>query len=284
MSPNPVWVNGALSGTIDPRDRGLTLGDGVFDTLVAFRQVPFAGDRHLARLVGHAAAIGISVDPEAVRAGWQAVLGAAQYEQVVLRTSVTRGAAGRRLWPASALKPTIVVSASPWTPDLAAKPLTLATSTIRRNETSPLSRLKSLNYLDNILAAREAVERAADDSLFLNSAGRVASTTIANVFALSGRRLTTPPASEGVMSGIVRGLVLELAPMLGLEPAEAPLTLEDLRAADTAFLTNSVRLVSPVMALDGHPRGAQYDLIHKLNTALGKRIARECGHSLCFGG
>jgi branched-chain amino acid aminotransferase len=86
------------------------------------------------------------------------------------------------------------------------------------------------------------------------------------------------------MPGIVRGVVLELAPGLGLEPAEYPLALEDLLAADTVFLTNSVRFGSPVMSLNGRPLGIKHDLVRKLNAAVGESIERECGYSLPVAG
>jgi branched-chain amino acid aminotransferase len=208
----PVWINGAFDGRIDPLDRGLTLGDGVFDTLVAFRRIAFAADRHLARLIGQAGAIGIPVDPGTIRAGWDALLGRAEAEHLIVRTTVTRGVTDRGLWPDSPASPTVIVSALPWSADLFARPARVITSAIRRNADSPASRLKSLGYLDHVLAAREALEKGASDALFLNHGGKVACTTIANVFAVRSGRLVTPPGADGVMPGIMRALVLEAAP------------------------------------------------------------------------
>ena len=230
-------------------DRGLQLGDGVFDTLTAFSGTAFALDRHLARLVRSAAAIGIIVEEEHIGALIAEVLAGVGARHAIIRTTVTRGAAGRGLWPATVGEPTILVTAQPWTADLAGQPARLVASSIRRNEHSPLSRLKSLAYLDNILAAREAAAAGADDAVLLNTAGRVACTTIANLFALTGDRLLTPPAGDGALDGIVRGLVLEDAGALGLRADETSLTVDDLAAADAVFLTNSVRLVRPVTAI-----------------------------------
>jgi branched-chain amino acid aminotransferase len=260
MTAAPVWVNGVLGGRIDPADRGLLLGDGVFDTLVSFGRIPLAGDRHLARLTAHAAAIGIALDPARVREGWNAVIGGAAEEHIILRTTVTRGITARGLWPKAAVAPTptILVARAEWTEAAVGRPLKLVTSTIVRNAGSPAARLKTIGYLDNILAAREAAEKGADDALLLNAAGKVTCSTVANVFALLGGRLITPPETDGVMAGIVRGLVLELARTDGIETAERSLAIEELFAADEVFLTNSVRLLAPVLSIDSLPLGGRF--------------------------
>ena len=279
MSGDPVWINGSLAGRIDPADRGLTLGDGVFDTLVSFRRMPFAAERHVARLVEHAAAIGISLDPARVRAGWRAVIGDVKSEHVILRTTVTRGVTARGLWPnSSAAEPTIVVASAAWRGDTMGRPVRLVTSTIVRNAGSPTSRLKTIGYLDNILAAREAADKGADDALLLNADRKVACSTIANLFALAGRRLLTPPSADGAMAGVVRGLIMEAAGAMGIEAAERSLQVMDLFSADEVFLTNSVRLVSPVQSLDGRPLGGRdADRVAALLAALAEKIRAEHG-------
>jgi branched-chain amino acid aminotransferase len=273
-----VWINGAFDGRVDPLDRGLTLGDGVFDTLVAFRRIAFAADRHLARLVGQAGAIGIPVEPRTIRAGWDALLGRAEAEHVIVRTTVTRGVGGRALWPQSPSSPTVIASALPWSAELFARPARVVTSTIRRNPTSPASRLKSLGYLDHVLAAREALDKGASDALFINHSGRVACTTIANVFVVRDARLVTPPAADGVMPGIMRALVLEAAGRLGLRAEEASLTTNDVAGAEAAFLTNSVRFLAPLDSLDGEavPR-PDTEVIGKLTDAVADQVRTACG-------
>lgn len=279
MTSDPVWINGAFGGGIDPADRGLTLGDGVFDTLVAFNRTPFAGDRHLARLGEHAAAIGIALDRAHAEEGWRAVVGEAKTEHLILRTTVTRGVSGRGLWPSTAVsQPTVMVSAAPWSRDIVARPVRLLTSTITRNAGAPTSKLKTTGYLDNILAARAAAVGGVDDALLLNNAGKVACTTIANIFIASGDALITPPVADGVLAGIVRGLVTEIAKDLGMQPIERSLDIVDLFAADAVFLTNSVRLVSPVQALDGQMIGGRgTGRARTVLEALATRIRDECG-------
>ena len=231
------------------KDRGFLLGDGVFDTLVAFNGRPVEGDRHLARLVAQAASIGIQIDAPEVHADWQKSLSGKDF--CILRTTITRGTSERGLWPERVSAPTRTISVTPWTPSLMQGSVSLVTGTIRRNEQSPTSRLKSTSYLDNILAAREAKEHGVDDAVLLNTVGAVACTTIANIFALTGTRLVTPPLDAGVLAGTLRALVLELASSAGLAAAERSLTPADLAAADLLFVTNSVRFLRPVSALDG---------------------------------
>lgn len=276
---DPVWVNGSFAGKIDPADRGLTLGDGVFDTLVSFRRMPFAAERHMARLVEHAAAIGISLDPARVRAGWSAVIGEVTSEHVILRTTVTRGVTARGLWPNSpAADPTIVVASAAWRGDTVGRPVRLVTSTIVRNAGSPTSRLKTIGYLDNILAAREAADKGADDALLLNADGKVACSTIANLFAICGGKLLTPPRADGVMAGIVRGLIMEAAVAIGIETVERSLEVMDLFGADEVFLTNSVRLLSPVRSLDNRPLGGRdADRVATFLGAVAEKIRAEHG-------
>lgn len=273
-----VWIDGSFEGRIDPADRGLTLGDGIFDTLVAFRRIPFAGDLHLARLTSQAGSIGIAIDPSSVCAGWDAVLASFEAEHAILRTTVTRGASGRGLWPATPPAPTIMVSATHWDASLVSRPARLVTSTILRNPGSPTSRLKSLGYLDNVLAAREAAAQGATDALFLGASGKAACTTIANVFALSGERLATPPPEDGAMPGIMRSLVLQAAGACGVSAEEASLTREELLAADATFLTNSIRFLSPVESLDGVALGRRRgEVVQALLDAISERARSECG-------
>ncbi|MEX0807725.1 MAG: aminotransferase class IV [Dongiaceae bacterium] len=279
-----VWSNRAAGeGRIDSADRGFLLGDGVFDTLTAFNNVVFEGERHLARLKSHAAAIGIELDEASVRTGWQSVLSQSAFPAAILRTTVTRGVATRGLWPSATTGPTIVVTASPWSPKNIEGALSLVTSDIRRNEQAPTSRLKSLGYLDNILAAREAKERGADDALLLNTSGAVACTTIANLFVVRGTRLVTPPVADGVLAGVMRGLVLELAAGAGLAGSEESLSRQDLDSADLLFLTNSVRLLMPVDVLDGRARNGRVpSAFATLRAAVAGRIATASGYALSF--
>lgn len=250
-----------MSGTVGSEDRGFTLGDGVFDTALARDGAVFARARHVARLVAAAQAIGIAIGAGAIEAAMEAALTPAP---AILRTTVTRGTAARGLWPASAGAPTLIVSTAPWTPALLGQPARLITATGRRNEYSPTANLKTLGYLDHILAAREAAAAGVDDALILNTKGRVACTTIANVFALIAGRLITPSLAEGCLPGIMRALVIEAAPALGFSVEERPLAPQALAGADAVFVTNSVRFLRHVRSLDGALLGDGTDMVNRL--------------------
>jgi branched-chain amino acid aminotransferase len=280
-----IWSNRAAGeGRIDSSDRGFLLGDGVFDTLTAFNNVPFEGERHLTRLVAHATAIGIELDPASVKSGWDSVLGESAFPAAVLRTTVSRGVATRGLWPSATTGPTILVTASPWSPRNLQGPVSLAISEIRRNDKSPTSQLKSLGYLDNILAAREAKARGADDALLLNTEGAVACTTIANLFAIRDGRLITPRGSDGVLAGVTRGLVLELATAAGIDAREETIAPDMLDTVAFLFLTNSVRLLVPVGALEGRDRSVILPAAFRtLRAAMAARIAAATGYTLDWG-
>lgn len=277
MSGDPVWIDGSWEGRVDASDRGLLLGDGVFDTLVAFNRIPFAGARHLERLSAHAEAIGIPLEPDRVRDGWAAVLERAASEHLIVRTTVTRGRTGRGLWPAKPPRPTLIVSATSWNPGLLGRPVRLITSAIRRNSASPSSRLKALGYLDNILAAREVAASGADDALLLNEAGRVACTTIANVFVVKDEELWTPPVTDGVLPGTMRAAVLQASDFVGLKAAERSLSPAELGEGDMIFLTNSVRFLSPVTTLDGVDLpNSRRDAVAGLLAAIATAVRAEC--------
>lgn len=272
--------------TVSAEDRGFTLGDGVFDTALAINGVIFARERHVTRLVEAANAIGIAVQETAVQSALDVALEVARKpvdatlfatKCDILRTTVTRGTAARGLWPASVGEPTIVVTVTHWNNSLLGQPAKLVIASAPRNERSLTANLKTLGYLDHILAAREAAMKGADDALILNIQGRVACTTISNVFSLKGNRLATPPLREGCLPGIIRALVLEIAPTLGLEIAESPVLLGELIAADAVFLTNSVRFIRRAISLDGINLPSRNDGIAKLEDALLARVKAECG-------
>lgn len=231
-------------------DRGFQFGDGVFDTMLLVGGEPLAGAPHRDRLLRHASAIGIELSLERLEAAQQAAAREVGDDPAILRTTVTRGVTARGLWPSAASEPTLLTGFARFDPAMIGAPARLVTATAPRNERSPLSRIKSLNYLDNILAAREAAEVGADDALILNTRGDVACSTIANVFALFGRRLVTPPLADGAMDGVVRGLILR-APPADYEAGEETIRPADIASADALFLTNSVRFVRPIIELDG---------------------------------
>jgi branched-subunit amino acid aminotransferase/4-amino-4-deoxychorismate lyase len=133
--------------------------------------------------------------------------------------------------------------------------MSVRVSATRRNTSSPLARIKSLNYLDNLLARAEAAEAGADEALLLDASGSVVEGAASNVFAVLDGTTTTPPISAGVLPGITRACVLELCQQFDLPVAESLFDLNTLRSADEAFLTNSLIEVMPLVAVNGQGVG-----------------------------
>ncbi len=276
-----LWRDGALApGTtapLDHTDRGLTLGDGLFDTGLALGgRVAFA-DAHIARLVASAETLGIPAEAERIRTAMRTLAG--QGERLAIRTTLTRGSGPRGLKPPENPHPTLFATAAPSARSAAFAPLRLWPTAIARNDTSPASRLKTLGYGDAVLAAREAAAAGFDEALFCNTRGRVTCAGTGNLFALFGATLVTPPLADGVLPGIMRAEIFcGLAAGCGLQAEERSLSLSEFLDSDAVFLTNSLRLLSPVTAIgDKAFPGAGHPAVAGLMAALRARVARSCG-------
>lgn len=237
------------SDLFDLTDRGLLLADGVFDTARVVGGRIIQKQAHLLRLTGDAAALGIGVNLTELEALAQAAI--PKQTNGALRLTVTRGPGGRGLSGETTGAPTTIARFSPMELAFPMPPVTLRISNIRRNPTSPSARHKTLSYTDNIMALREAMAMGYDEALLLSPEGRVACASAANVFALFGNLLVTPPLSEGVLPGVVRGWLLAAAREAGLETAQESLTPGRLAEADSIFLTNSLRIFQPVREFSG---------------------------------
>lgn len=263
-----VHLNGRLvpedAARISPFDRGLTLGDAVFESLRAYGGRPFGLDAHLARLQRSLDAARIAVQAEGLRKAVEDVLqangfGHAEAPDAAIRMTVTRGVGGRGASPKGVGAPTVLVTATPVhvPPEVYEKGLRVVATRRRRvPETSLDPGIKSTNYLVHVLARLEAEDAGADDALFLDAAGHVVEATQANVFAIHEGKLLTPPLAVGCLPGATRTVILRLAPGLGLTAQERALTLADLQAADEVFLSSSVTELAPVVAIEGQPVGA----------------------------
>jgi branched-chain amino acid aminotransferase len=276
----PVWLNGerfeaAAAVPFDLADRGLLLGDGVFDTALALGGRIAFRDAHLERLAAACDTLGFRLDRDL--AGRTMDAAAADASTGSVRLTVTRGAGPRGLAPPDDPRPTLFAANAPGRPALAFRRARLWPTPIRRNETSPAANLKTLGYLDAVLALGEAKRRGFDEAFFLNTKGRVASVGTGNLFVLKDGALLTPPPAEGVLPGIARGAVLDLGRAIGLRVAETPLEPAALHAADAVFMTNSLRLVAPVEAVGERRLAGAGPELRRLAEALCERIAAECG-------
>lgn len=261
MNENALcWLNGKLlplsEAALPVNDHGLLYGDGVFEGIRIYQRRPFRLLRHLERLARSARAIALTIP-----------FNSAELTEVVeqmtetfaadngyIRLVVTRGSGSLGLNPKGCERPNVIVIADQLsmidqhTRERGAR---LIVASVRRPPADSLDpRIKSLNYLNHILAKIEANHAGADEAILLNTQGRVAEGTADNVFIVRGDCLLTPPCSEGALEGITRELVLELAEAADLRVKEIPLGIYDLYTADECFLTGTGAELIPVASID----------------------------------
>jgi branched-chain amino acid aminotransferase len=256
MTTSWCWLDGEVLPTAVARipvtDHGLTVGDGVFETMKVVDGTPFALTRHLRRLRRSAAALGLDpgLSDAELRGASEAVIaaaGAAGDEVGRLRMTVTGGPgpAGSERGSDGATVLLVTGPPSVW-------PATAAVATVpfTRNPSGGLAGVKSTSYAENVLALARAHEVGASEAIFADTAGRLSEGTGSNVFVVRAGRLLTPSLATACLAGITRELVLEICP--DAEETE-DLALDDLRTADEAFLTSSTRDVQPIATVDGTP-------------------------------
>lgn len=227
-------------GGLDPRDRGFTLGDGVFETIAVQEGHARHLDRHLNRLYTSLATLRIALPPDTPDPAGSVhnAIAANRLDSGVVRLSISRGPGGRGIATEGAGPPTVLATASAALPPETPVPA-IVSQRVRRNEHSPTSGLKTLSYLDNVLARQEAVERGAEEAVLLNTQNRVAEASIANLIAVFGNSAVTPPLREGCLPGIARALFLES----GLIHT-GPLPQDDVHQADAILLVNTLSVRS----------------------------------------
>lgn len=252
-----LWLNGQIVAAdrahIDPADRGFLLGDGLFETLLAQGGQVCRGHAHFKRLRQGAEYLAIPLDmPDAALLDACAELlqvNALAEARASLRLTLTRGPGPRGLLPPAAPAPTIMITAAPAPPP--PRDLSVITSSVRRNELGPLTRYKTLNYLENICARREAQTQGADEAVMLNSAGNAACASAATLWIVERGVLVTPPVADGALPGTARARVFDVAPELALSVREETISPARLAAAQEVFLSNALIGACPVRRLDG---------------------------------
>jgi branched-chain amino acid aminotransferase len=260
-----VSINGVLApaekARISVLDNGFTLGDGVYETLRTYGGRPFRLDLHLARLRASALRVGIEVPtPDAEIGRWlDATLEAVGERECYVRTIVTRGVGDVTYHFDRVQGPTIAILARPFEPLPAEhyeRGIAATVVSVRRNPREAADpAIKSCSLLNSVLAVREAQGRGCVEGIMLNTRGEVAEGASSNVFAFRDGALCTPPLDAGILAGITRQLVMEIARESGIVVREAPLSESALRTAEEAFITSSVREVVPIATLDGRPLG-----------------------------
>ena len=243
-------------------DQGFLYGDGVFETVRIHDGRPVWLDRHLARLARSCRQIGLPLPEKPWPVIFQQVIDKNRLDHAVIRLTLSRGA----MFPSPLVgegqgeggeTPTVVLFHRPLphiTPSQRRKGIRLTLTTVRRpSPRSGPAQAKTLNYLNSLLAKREAEERGAFEGLMLTTGGHLAECSMSNLFFLKDRTLYTPSLACGVLPGITRGVVLDAAPTLGLQTREGRYRPEVLYDADECFLTSSGVGILPVHAIDGRP-------------------------------
>ena len=261
-----VWIDGQYfdkaNAKVSVFDHGLLYGDGVFEGIRVYNRRVFRLERHLDRLYASAKAVWLEI-PMAKDALERIVLEAVQrsgLQDAYIRLVVTRGVGDLGLDPRKCPKPSVICIVDTiqlWPADRYEKgliALTAATPISHRESLPP--RIKSLNYLPHILAKMEGIAAGVDEVIMLDSGGYVAEASGMNLFAVGGGTVRTPPAYAGILRGVTRDAVLELAREAGYGMEELPLNRYDLYTADEMFLTGTAAELIAVTKLDGRVIGS----------------------------
>jgi branched-chain amino acid aminotransferase len=261
-----VYISGEFvpqeEAKISVFDHGLLYGDGVFEGLRSYRGKVFRLKEHVVRLYESAKAIWLEI-PMPQDSMCDAVNEAVRINKIedgYIRLVVTRGAGTLGLDPNRCSNPQVIIIAdaiSLYPKELYEKGLEIVTVSVQRTHPAALNpRIKSLNYLNNILAKIEGLQAGCIEALMLNHKGEIAECTGDNVFLVRGGVLYTPPLDAGILAGVTRNAVIELAGDAGIEVSESSLTKHDVYIADECFLTGTAAEVVPVVKVDSRTIGS----------------------------
>lgn len=260
-----IWLDGKIvteaEGRVSVFDHGLLYGDGVFEGLRFYHGKIFRCREHLLRLEQSAKAIRLKLpySPAELEKAMYECIQAEGVAEGYIRLVCTRGAGSLGVSPATTRHPVvfIIVDVLKMYPlELYENGMPVIISSVARNHPNSLSpRIKSLNYLNNVLAKLEALDAGVHEAIMLNTEGYVAEATGDNVFIVRQGELQTPPPHAGILEGITRGAVIECAKRLSIPFAEKMLTRHDLYVADECFLTGTGAEVIGVSVIDGRPVG-----------------------------
>lgn len=291
-----IYVNGRITppeeAVVPVLDHGFLYGEGVYEVCRTYRGDVFLFDRHMRRLRRSADLIALPVpftdeDVAAWIAATQAAAGLGRPgstgQEAYLRILLTRGVGDLSYDPAVCLRPSVVIIAKPHVPpsgEVYARGVRVALVPIARNHPSALNPLiKSNNLLNNALAMQHAIRQGAFEAVMRNLDGEIAECSQSNLFVVRGGTLATPPVAAGLLPGITREFVMELAHGLGVPCVEAAVRDADLLGADEAFLTSTTREVVPIVAVDHAQIGAGVPgpITRALVEAFGRHVERPHG-------
>lgn len=255
-----IYLNNSLvpksEAKVSVFDHGFLYGDGIYETMRVYDGVVFMLDEHIRRLFRSAMMIGLTIpkDPDEIKTAIFETLRANRLKDAYLRVTVSRGYGPIGLDPDLCTRPTFVIISEDmkeYPPSLYNNGIKVIIASTRRNLKEALNpQIKSLNFLNNILAKIEAKEKGAYEAIMLNHSGNLAEGTISNIFFVKEGILCTPSVDCGILDGITRGQVIDLAIREGLRVKEGFFTPEDLYDASEVFITNTTLEVMPVSMVD----------------------------------
>jgi branched-chain amino acid aminotransferase len=259
-----IYLNGQFvprsKAKLSPFDHGFLYGYGLFETVRAYQGHIFRLDRHLSRLRRSAESIGLAkrLTSFDLEAAFTKILDANKLKDARLRLTVSAGEGDMTPDPSTCSNPTVLITARnlvPLPPEKYESGFKAALSPLRRNSQSPLSRLKSTCYMENILARMAARAAGCDEAILLNVQGYLAEGSTTNIFLASNGELITPSLESGVLPGITREAVLEIARASNIKTLERQVELKELIEAEEAFITNSILELMPLTWFEGKPIG-----------------------------
>lgn len=266
MATPKVYINGKFFDKPDAKisvyDHGLLYGDGVFEGIRIYAGKAFKLKEHVHRLFESARHIKLEIplSPDQMCKAINDTIAANKKQDGYIRPLVTRGAGSLGLDPRKTDDPQVIIivdDISLYPPELYENGMEIATVATIRNHPNALNpRIKSLNYLNNILAKIEGTMAGCLEALMLNHKGEIAECSADNVFLVKGEVLRTPPLDAGILEGITRNTVIDLAEALGIGVVEMALTRHDVFTADECFLTGTGAEIIPVTKCDGRLIGA----------------------------
>jgi branched-chain amino acid aminotransferase len=255
-----VYINGKIvpsqEAVVSAFDHGFLYGDGIYETMLVYDSVIFKLDEHLQRLYRSASLIGLTIhlDTDSLKIALYDTLLANKLKNAYVRLTVSRGHGAIGLDPELCSQPTIVIMAQQskdYPKAFYQKGIHIIISETKRNLKEAIDpRIKSLNFLNNILAKIEAIKVGAYEAIMLNAHNQISEGTISNIFFVKDNVLCTPSLACGILDGITRGTVLELAVKEDMKVKEGKFTKEDVYGANEVFITNTSLEVMPVSKVD----------------------------------
>ena len=281
-----VYINGELVPREEARvsvfDHGFLYGNGLFETMRAYKKRIFRLEHHLQRLFLSLESLQFPIPFtfESLKESIYQTLEANRLEDAYIRLNVTRGEGATVPDPTTCKSPNLIIIVReylPYSPSLYQKGYNGKVVQVRPSPHTPTTAMKTFNFLNHIIAKMEAKASGFNEGIMLNTDGFITEGTVSNIFIVTDNRIVTPAREAGLLPGVTRQVILELAEEKQIKSQEGTITPRQLAAADEAFLTNSLVEIMPFVELDGHPigTGAPGPVTTELTAAYKKRVQEE---------